>query len=144
MERTIFSVHYIQSLLNLGPLNRSSTVYLLRCTCGSELKLRYPSGDVCICDSPVYFKKEYFHQYESGLQSLCNSYQSRADAKAKAVEEKSNSTEMKLKEADEKLQKLRTNIVSLLQKVQEVGQLTIRICILFIRGLGNNCFPPTP
>ncbi|XP_077378143.1 ATPase MORC2 isoform X2 [Festucalex cinctus] len=63
--------------------------------------------------------KEYFHQYESGLQSLCNSYQSRADAKAKAVEEKSNSTEMKLKEADEKLQKLRTNIVSLLQKVQE-------------------------
>ncbi|XP_055017771.1 ATPase MORC2 isoform X2 [Boleophthalmus pectinirostris] len=63
--------------------------------------------------------KEYFQQYESGLQSLCNSYQSRADAKAKAVEEKCNSTENKLKEADEKLQKLRTNIVALLQKVQE-------------------------
>ncbi|XP_061906773.1 ATPase MORC2 isoform X1 [Entelurus aequoreus] len=63
--------------------------------------------------------KEYFHQYETGLQSLCNSYQSRADAKAKAVEEKSNSAETKLKEADEKLQKLRTNIVALLQKVQE-------------------------
>ncbi|XP_077601031.1 ATPase MORC2-like isoform X1 [Stigmatopora nigra] len=63
--------------------------------------------------------KEYFQQYESGLQSLCNSYQSRADAKAKAVEDKSNSTEVKLKEADEKLQKLRTNIVALLQKVQE-------------------------
>lgn len=51
---------------------------------------------------------------------MCNSYQSRADARAKAVEEKSNSTEVKLKEADEKLQKLRTNIVALLQKVQEV------------------------
>ncbi|XP_074526936.1 ATPase MORC2 isoform X2 [Halichoeres trimaculatus] len=63
--------------------------------------------------------KEYFQQYESGLQSLCNSYQSRADARAKAVEEKSNNTEIKLKEADEKLQKLRTNIVALLQKVQE-------------------------
>uniref|UniRef100_A0A8D3C0H3 CW-type domain-containing protein n=1 Tax=Scophthalmus maximus TaxID=52904 RepID=A0A8D3C0H3_SCOMX len=63
--------------------------------------------------------KEYFQQYESGLQSLCNSYQSRADARAKAVEEKSNSAEVKLKEADEKLQKLRTNIVALLQKVQE-------------------------
>ncbi|XP_054905179.1 ATPase MORC2 isoform X2 [Poeciliopsis prolifica] len=63
--------------------------------------------------------KEYFQQYESGLQSLCNSYQSRADARAKAVEEKNNSTEVKLKEADEKLQKLRTNIVALLQKVQE-------------------------
>lgn len=36
------------------------------------------------------------------------------------MEEKSNSTELKLKEADEKLQKLRTNIVALLQKVQEV------------------------
>uniref|UniRef100_A0A3P8VTM7 MORC family CW-type zinc finger 2 n=1 Tax=Cynoglossus semilaevis TaxID=244447 RepID=A0A3P8VTM7_CYNSE len=63
--------------------------------------------------------KEYFQQYESGLQSLCNSYQSRADARAKAVEEKNHSTEVKLKEADEKLQKLRTNIVALLQKVQE-------------------------
>uniref|UniRef100_A0A667Y6L2 MORC family CW-type zinc finger 2 n=1 Tax=Myripristis murdjan TaxID=586833 RepID=A0A667Y6L2_9TELE len=63
--------------------------------------------------------KEYFQQYELGLQSLCNSYQSRADARAKAVEEKSSNAEIKLKEADEKLQKLRTNIVALLQKVQE-------------------------
>lgn len=63
--------------------------------------------------------KEYFQQYESGLQSLCNSYQSRADARAKAVEEKNNNAEVKLREADEKLQKLRTNIVALLQKVQE-------------------------
>lgn len=54
---------------------------------------------------------------------MCNSYQSRADARAKAVEEKSNSTEIKLREADEKLQKLRTNIVALLQKVQEVRSL---------------------
>lgn len=67
------------------------------------------------------FQKEYFQQYESGLQSLCNSYQSRADARAKAVEEKSKGTDLKLKEADEKLQKLRTNIVALLQKVQEVN-----------------------
>ena len=32
-----------------------------------------------------------------------------------------SSAETKLKEADEKLQKLRTNIVALLQKVQEVN-----------------------
>ncbi|XP_054630762.1 ATPase MORC2 isoform X1 [Dunckerocampus dactyliophorus] len=83
---------------------------------------RIPKDDVngMTAEELVAFPlKEYFHQYESGLQSLCNSYQSRADAKAKAVEEKSNSTEIKLKEADEKLQKLRTNIVALLQKVQE-------------------------
>lgn len=36
------------------------------------------------------------------------------------MEDKSNSLELKLKEADEKLQNLRTNIVALLQKVQEV------------------------
>lgn len=36
------------------------------------------------------------------------------------MEEKSNCLELKLKEADEKLQNLRTNIVALLQKVQEV------------------------
>ncbi|KAG7481080.1 hypothetical protein MATL_G00062990 [Megalops atlanticus] len=63
--------------------------------------------------------KEYFQQYELGLQSLCNSYQSRADARARAVEEKSNSAEARLRESEEKLQKLRTNIVALLQKVQE-------------------------
>eukprot|EP00064_Thunnus_orientalis_P016666 superscaffoldBa00003355_g16735 len=83
---------------------------------------RIPKDDVnsMTAEELVAFPlKEYFQQYESGLQSLCNSYQSRADARAKAVEEKSNSTEVKLKEADEKLQKLRTNIVALLQKVQE-------------------------
>uniref|UniRef100_A0A7N6FEU3 CW-type domain-containing protein n=1 Tax=Anabas testudineus TaxID=64144 RepID=A0A7N6FEU3_ANATE len=83
---------------------------------------RIPKDDVnsMTAEELVAFPlKEYFQQYESGLQSLCNSYQSRADARAKAVEEKSNSTEIKLREADEKLQKLRTNIVALLQKVQE-------------------------
>uniref|UniRef100_A0A8C4HBC1 CW-type domain-containing protein n=1 Tax=Dicentrarchus labrax TaxID=13489 RepID=A0A8C4HBC1_DICLA len=84
---------------------------------------RIPKDDVnsMTAEELVAFPlKEYFQQYESGLQSLCNSYQSRADARAKAVEEKSNNAEVKLKEADEKLQKLRTNIVALLQKVQEV------------------------
>ncbi|XP_037337728.2 ATPase MORC2 isoform X1 [Pungitius pungitius] len=83
---------------------------------------RIPKDDVnsMTAEELVAFPlKEYFQQYESGLQALCNSYQSRADARAKAVEEKSNSNEVKLKEADEKLQKLRTNIVALLQKVQE-------------------------
>ncbi|XP_029018303.1 ATPase MORC2 isoform X2 [Betta splendens] len=83
---------------------------------------RIPKDDVnsMTAEDLVSFPlKEYFQQYESGLQSLCNSYQSRADARAKAVEEKSNNTEVKLREADEKLQKLRTNIVALLQKVQE-------------------------
>ncbi|XP_031448044.1 ATPase MORC2 isoform X1 [Phasianus colchicus] len=63
--------------------------------------------------------KDYFKQYEMGLQNLCNSYQTRADARAKACEENLRNTERKLKEAEEKLQKLRTNIVALLQKVQE-------------------------
>ncbi|OCT98106.1 ATPase MORC2 isoform X1 [Xenopus laevis] len=63
--------------------------------------------------------KDYFKQYEVGLQNLCNSYQSRADSRAKASEENLRNTEKKLQEAEEKLQKLRTNIISLLQKVQE-------------------------
>lgn len=63
--------------------------------------------------------KEYFKQYEVGLQNLCNSYQSRADLRAKTCEEMQRSAEKKYKESEEKLQKLRTNIVSLLQKVQE-------------------------
>ncbi|NWQ81212.1 MORC2 protein, partial [Columbina picui] len=63
--------------------------------------------------------KEYFKQYEVGLQNLCNSYQTRADARAKAYEENLRNSEKKLKETEEKLQKLRTNIVALLQKVQE-------------------------
>ncbi|XP_062310528.1 ATPase MORC2 isoform X1 [Osmerus eperlanus] len=83
---------------------------------------RIPKDDVnsMTAEELVAFPmKEYFQQYELGLQALCNSYQNRADARAKAVEEKSSSAETKLKEADEKLQKLRTNIVALLQKVQE-------------------------
>ncbi|XP_014118071.1 PREDICTED: MORC family CW-type zinc finger protein 2 isoform X2 [Pseudopodoces humilis] len=63
--------------------------------------------------------KEYFKQYEIGLQNLCNSYQTRADARAKACEENLRNSERKLKETEEKLQKLRTNIMALLQKVQE-------------------------
>ncbi|NXI37472.1 MORC2 protein, partial [Galbula dea] len=67
----------------------------------------------------VFPLKEYFKQYEVGLQNLCNSYQTRADARAKACEESLRNSERKLKETEEKLQKLRTNIVALLQKVQE-------------------------
>ncbi|XP_044300183.1 ATPase MORC2 isoform X2 [Varanus komodoensis] len=63
--------------------------------------------------------KEYFKQYEMGLQNLCNSYQTRANAQVKACEEKLHIQEQKLIETKEKLQKLRTNIVALLQKVQE-------------------------
>ncbi|XP_072456018.1 ATPase MORC2 isoform X4 [Notamacropus eugenii] len=63
--------------------------------------------------------KEYFKQYEVGLQNLCKSYQTRADARAKASEENLRASERKLRETEEKLQKLRTNIVALLQKVQE-------------------------
>ncbi|KAM8817067.1 ATPase MORC2 isoform 2-T2 [Rhynchonycteris naso] len=63
--------------------------------------------------------KEYFRQYEVGLQNLCHSYQSRADSRAKASEESLRTSEKKLRETEEKLQKLRTNIVALLQKVQE-------------------------
>lgn len=67
-------------------------------------------------------QKEYFKQYEVGLQNLCNSYQTRADARAKACEENLRNSERKLRETEEKLQKLRTNIMALLQKVQEVGE----------------------
>ncbi|XP_062942861.1 ATPase MORC2 isoform X4 [Cynocephalus volans] len=63
--------------------------------------------------------KEYFKQYEVGLQNLCRSYQSRADSRAQASEENLRTSERKLRETEEKLQKLRTNIVALLQKVQE-------------------------
>ncbi|NWV28933.1 MORC2 protein, partial [Origma solitaria] len=63
--------------------------------------------------------KEYFKQYEVGLQNLCNSYQTRADARAKACEENLRNSERKLRETEDKLQKLRTNIMALLQKVQE-------------------------
>lgn len=52
------------------------------------------------------------------------------------MEEKNNSAELKLKEADEKLQKLRTNIVALLQKVQEVRPLTM-YCTYFFTLLWN-------
>lgn len=71
--------------------------------------------------------KEYFKQYEVGLQNLCHSYQSRADSRAKASEESLRTSERKLRETEEKLQKLRTNIVALLQKVQEVSQATLSL-----------------
>uniref|UniRef100_A0A3B3S589 MORC family CW-type zinc finger 2 n=1 Tax=Paramormyrops kingsleyae TaxID=1676925 RepID=A0A3B3S589_9TELE len=85
-------------------------------------EFRIPKDDInsMTAEELVAFPmKEYFQQYELGLQSLCNSYQSRADARARAVEEKSNSAEARLRDSEEKLQKLRTNIVALLQKVQE-------------------------
>lgn len=63
-----------------------------------------------------------------GLQNLCNSYQTRANAQARACEEKLHIQEQKLTETKEKLQKLRTNIVALLQKVQEVSK--SRCCML--------------
>ncbi|XP_054851936.1 ATPase MORC2 isoform X2 [Eublepharis macularius] len=63
--------------------------------------------------------KDYFKEYEAGLQELCNSYQTKANDKARACEEKLLVEEQKLAETKEKLQKLRTNIVALLQKVQE-------------------------
>ncbi|KAL7986708.1 hypothetical protein Chor_012991 [Crotalus horridus] len=63
--------------------------------------------------------KEYFKQYEVGLQNLCNSYQTRANGQIQACEEKVHLLEQKVRETNEKLQKLRTNIVALLQKVQE-------------------------
>uniref|UniRef100_A0AAR2K573 CW-type domain-containing protein n=1 Tax=Pygocentrus nattereri TaxID=42514 RepID=A0AAR2K573_PYGNA len=85
---------------------------------------RETTEDVCesFIDYVVWsclLQKEYFQQYEAGLQSLCNSYQSRAESRARAVEEKSSGAEARLRESEEKLRKLRTNIVALLQKVQE-------------------------
>ncbi|XP_070255448.1 ATPase MORC2 isoform X2 [Myotis yumanensis] len=70
--------------------------------------------------------KEYFRQYEVGLQNLCHSYQSRADSRAKASEESLRTSEKKLRETEEKLQKLRTNIVALLQK-EGLAWLEVRI-----------------
>ncbi|XP_053135226.1 ATPase MORC2 isoform X2 [Hemicordylus capensis] len=67
----------------------------------------------------VFPLKDYFNKYEMSLQNLCNSYQTRANTQAKACEEKLRVQEQKLSETKEKLQKLRTNIVALLQKVQE-------------------------
>nr|XP_060641319.1 ATPase MORC2 isoform X2 [Anolis sagrei ordinatus] len=70
-------------------------------------------------DLATFPLKEYFKQYEVGLQNLCNSYQTRANAQAKACEEKLHIQEQTVAETKEKLQRLRTNIVALLQKVQE-------------------------
>lgn len=57
------------------------------------------------------------------------------------MEEKSNSNEVKLKEADEKLQKLRTNIVALLQKVQEVSLL--HLYRLMVQETGHRYYSVT-
>ncbi|XP_036210008.1 ATPase MORC2 isoform X9 [Myotis myotis] len=90
--------------------------------------------------------KEYFRQYEVGLQNLCHSYQSRADSRAKASEESLRTSEKKLRETEEKLQKLRTNIVALLQKVQEVSQAALPLQLDHLvswgkwgGGLGTSC-----
>ncbi|KAL1765848.1 MORC family CW-type zinc finger protein 2B [Sigmodon hispidus] len=63
--------------------------------------------------------KECFKQHETGLQNLCNSYQSCADSRAKASEESLRISQKKLHETEEKLQKLRANVLALLQKAQE-------------------------
>ncbi|KAM9100863.1 ATPase MORC2 isoform 3-T4 [Sarcophilus harrisii] len=83
--------------------------------------------------------KEYFKQYEVGLQNLCNSYQTRADARAKASEENLRASERKLRETEEKLQKLRTNIVALLQKVQEQQKVLLAGGMVFLEAP-----PPLP
>lgn len=79
-----------------------------------------------------------------GLQNLCHSYQSRADSRAKASEESLRTSEKKLRETEEKLQKLRTNIVALLQKVQEVSQaaLSLQLDHLVSRGKGEGAWAP--
>lgn len=92
-------------------------------------------------------QKEYFKQYEVGLQNLCNSYQTRADARAKACEENLRNSEKKLRETEEKLQKLRTNIMALLQKVQEVGDKwqtlsCFRVATWLIPSRHYKCFSP--
>ncbi|XP_008834327.1 ATPase MORC2-like [Nannospalax galili] len=63
--------------------------------------------------------EEYFKQYEEELQNLCRSYQTCADSRAKASEESLCIAEKKLHETEQKLQKLRTNTLALLRKVQE-------------------------
>ncbi|XP_021510853.2 ATPase MORC2B-like [Meriones unguiculatus] len=63
--------------------------------------------------------KECFKQYEMGLQNLCHSYQSSADSQAKASEESLCISQKKLHETEEKLHKLRTNVLALLKKAQE-------------------------
>lgn len=82
-----------------------------------------------------------------GLQNLCHSYQSRADSRAKASEESLRTSERKLRETEEKLQKLRTNIVALLQKVQEVSQaaLSLQLDHLVSQGGGpGHLLLPSP
>lgn len=72
-----------------------------------------------------------------GLQNLCHSYQSRADSRAKASEESLRTSERKLRETEEKLQKLRTNIVALLQKVQEVSQAALSLQLVYLVPQGG-------
>uniref|UniRef100_A0A8C3QW24 MORC family CW-type zinc finger 2 n=1 Tax=Cyanoderma ruficeps TaxID=181631 RepID=A0A8C3QW24_9PASS len=96
-----------------GPSSTQETVDLL------VQILRWVHRRSCDSGFVFCFPKEYFKQYEVGLQNLCNSYQTRADARAKACEENLRNSEKKLRETEEKLQKLRTNIMALLQKVQE-------------------------
>ncbi|XP_042193559.1 ATPase MORC2 [Callorhinchus milii] len=63
--------------------------------------------------------KDYFEQYEEGLKSLCSAYQSRAEERVRAAEKKLQENDAELSDAQDKLCKLRNNIVELLRKVQE-------------------------
>ncbi|KAM5273658.1 ATPase MORC2-like [Ctenodactylus gundi] len=64
----------------------------------------------------IYFPLEEFKQL---LVRLQNSSHSQSDSRAKASEKRLHVLERKLRETERKLQKLRSNIVTLLQKVQE-------------------------
>ncbi|XP_078083476.1 ATPase MORC2 [Mustelus asterias] len=63
--------------------------------------------------------KDYFEQYEEGLKNLCTAYQTRAEERVRATEKKLQQNDAELTDAQEKLGKLRNNIVELLRKVQE-------------------------
>ncbi|XP_072103913.1 ATPase MORC2 [Mobula birostris] len=63
--------------------------------------------------------KDYFEQYEEGLKNLCTAYQTRAEERVRTTEKKLQQNDAELMDAQEKLCKLRNNIVELLRKVQE-------------------------
>ncbi|XP_069788885.1 ATPase MORC2 isoform X2 [Narcine bancroftii] len=63
--------------------------------------------------------KDYFEQYEEGLKNLCTAYQTRAEERVRTTEKKLQQNDAELTDAQEKLCKLRNNIVELLRKVQE-------------------------
>lgn len=124
--------------------------FLVLSQLGAHAHLGGPWGPLCAHACTLWLpssQKEYFKQYEVGLQNLCHSYQSRADSRAKASEESLRTSERKLRETEEKLQKLRTNIVALLQKVQEVSQaaLSLQLDHLMSQGGGpGHLLLPSP